>query len=429
MTLFSDEQIYYLGSELIVLLVGVYLLYFLVRGLGASRPGLAIGAPIAAAFAVRLLAAIGLEQTSFAQELRGGDELTFLFRAQDIADEGLSSEASLDALTSELHTFVFSVFKGLLEPTPEFMLRILVIAVAVAGIALLATAVWELAGAQAASLAAWIVAFEPTHVFFSGILHKEPFMFLAEGLLAFGGARLWNRGQYAALVPLTLGCLLAVATRPYVGWFFLAAAAAMVLHAAIRRRRAGGTAALVAAGLLLTGVFVPIAWDKSSDRNLEDLQSSQDANASDTSANLSFEEIDYSTRENVILNLPSRMWDVVSRPYPWQIENTSQRLGLVGTIVMIGGLLYLAGTVIRNGRGVMQRAGPLLYPALFALVAYSLSAGNAGTAFRYRTHVVALMLCALVALRAHRAQERAEHARIRRSAGFLPVAPRSGSTA
>ena len=49
------------------------------------------------------------------------------------------------------------------------------------------------------------------------------------------------------------------------------------------------------------------------------------------------------------------------------------------------GLLVL--TIARNGRTVMQRAGPLVYPALFMLVAYALSAGNAGTAYRYRTHV------------------------------------------
>ena len=39
-------------------------------------------------------------------------------------------------------------------------------------------------------LAAWLLAFEPTNVFFSGILHKEPFMLLAEGLVAFGGPSL-----------------------------------------------------------------------------------------------------------------------------------------------------------------------------------------------------------------------------------------------
>ena len=48
---------------------------------------------------------------------------------------------------------------------------------------------------------------------------------------------------------------------------------------------------------------------------------------------------------------------------------------------------------------MMSRAGPLLYVAAGLLVAYSLSAGNAGTAFRYRTHVVVVATAALVAVR------------------------------
>ena len=423
MSLLSDDQVYYIGVELIALLVGGYLLALLVRRLNASRAGLAVGSAIGAAFALRLLAAAGLEQTSIAGDLRGGDELLFLSNASVIAEfHGIGSEPSTDALTSEFHTFFFSLVKRMLDPAPPFMLRILVIAVAVAGIAFLAAGVWELAGPKAATLAAWIVALEPTHVFFSGILHKEPFMFLAEGLLVFGGARIWKRGDLSALVPLVLGCLLAIVTRPYVGWFFVAAAAAVVLHASIRRRRTDRSLALLAAAVLLAGVFVPVAWDKSSSERLGELQASQDANASDEDANLSLEAVDYSTRFDVIVNLPKRIRDVVLRPYPWQQENTSQRLGVLGTLVMLTSLLLLTSAMIRNRSAVMQRAGPLIYPALFALVAYSLSAGNAGTAFRYRTHVVALMLCVLVTLREQRSEARARRSKMRPAPGFRALA-------
>ena len=46
----------------------------------------------------------------------------------------------------------------------------------------------------------------------------------------------------------------------------------------------------------------------------------------------------------------------------------------------------------------MKRAGPFIYALFCLLIAYSLSAGNAGTAFRYRTHLVALAVCVAVAL-------------------------------
>ena len=38
---------------------------------------------------------------------------------------------------------------------------------------LLATAVYELAGPKAAGITAWVLAFEPSSIFFSSILHKE----------------------------------------------------------------------------------------------------------------------------------------------------------------------------------------------------------------------------------------------------------------
>ncbi len=68
----------------------------------------------------------------------------------------------------------------------------------------------------------------------------------------------------------------------------------------------------------------------------------------------------------------------------------------------------------------MRRAGPLVYTALLLLIAYSLSAGNAGTAFRYRTHLVGLMLCLLLVLR----QQRSEASTVPRRGPRYRSAPR-----
>ena len=75
MTPLSDQNLYELLLVLIALLVGGYALFGALRALRGSRPGFAVGAPIAVAFGTRVLAAIGLGQLSVAQELRGGDEL------------------------------------------------------------------------------------------------------------------------------------------------------------------------------------------------------------------------------------------------------------------------------------------------------------------------------------------------------------------
>lgn len=413
MSVLTDHQLFELLCQLVALIAGFYLASWVVTRLGRKRPGLTIGRAITAAFAVRILGALAVEQTSAARELRGPDELVWLGRAQDLAAGSISSDESIDALTSELHTFFFSLHFKVLDTVPEMMLRFEMISFAVVGAALLTAAVYELAGGRAAVVAAWLLALEPTGVFFSGLLHKEPLMFLAEGMVAFGGAVLWKRGDQRAFVPIVLGCLIATATRPYVGWFLAAAAAAVALHSALRRGApAGRSFALAVVILALIAVFVPVVWQASSEKSLQtSLQSSQDANTADAKANLSLEQIDYSSRGKLVVNLPTRIKDVVLRPYPWELQNTSQRLGLLGTLVMFIGLILLAHALSRNGGAIMRRAAPLIYPTLFLLVAYSLSAGNAGTAFRYRTHIVGMLLCLLVVMREERTEGAAGGAR------------------
>ena len=109
--------------------------------------------------------------------------------------------------------------------------------------------------------------------------------------------------------------------------------------------------------------------------------------------------MDFSTRGAIIVNLPKRIADVLTRPYPTQIANSSQQLGVIGTL-FAWVIFWLLAVELWRARGhIMDRAGPLIYVGFFLLVAYSLSAGNAGTAFRYRMHVVALAVCILVVLR------------------------------
>jgi hypothetical protein len=402
----SDKSLYLDECVLIALALGGYAVWLLIAWLRRSRPDLSIGRAVAVAFVLRFAAAAALGSLSIGSQLRGGDETTFLTRAHDLVTHPLGSSASLDKLTGELHTWLFSVDLRIFHPDPPLlMLRVQMITFAVVGLTLLAAAVYELAGARAAKVAAWILAVEPANVFFSSLLHKEPLMYMAEGAVAYGGAVFWKRGSLWALVPTTLGCLVAIATRPYVGWFLAFAAVAVVLHASLTRHQ--GARALAIAGLMvvLLAAFFPMVWNASSHKNLKSLQQSQDANASDTQANLSLEHVDYSTRGKLITNLPQRVSDMVLKPYPWQSRNTSQALGILGTLVMLVALGFLVVAVVRDGRGVLQRAGPLIYPALFMLVAYALSAGNAGTAYRYRTHVVGILLCLVVVVWYGRRQE------------------------
>src|ERR687894_528734 len=107
MSVLTDHQLFELLCQLVALIAGFYLVSWVVTRLARKRRGLTIGRAITAAFAVRILGALAVEQTSAARELRGPDELVWLGRAQDLAAGPISSDESIDALTSQFHPVFF----------------------------------------------------------------------------------------------------------------------------------------------------------------------------------------------------------------------------------------------------------------------------------------------------------------------------------
>jgi hypothetical protein len=364
-----------------------------------SRPGFAIGPAAGVAFGMRVIAAVLISLTPVARSLRGGDEVAFMGNANQVAHTALGSGEWTHALLTELYVYVFALQRYFLD-SPELAMRMTQVGIAVAGLVLLAAAVYEMAGPRASVVAMWLLAFEPASIFFSSLLHKESNMLLAVGLVALGGAMVWKHGKPRYLVAIVAGCLVAVATRHYAGWFLIAAGAAIVLHAGLRAEHRGAMRSLVLVALvvLLGAVAAPTVLEASTHESLQkNLQGSQEANATDSS-NLKLEQVNFSTRGAIVTNLPRRVFDVLFRPFPWQLGNVSQGLGLLGTASAYLALFFLIRLGIRNRGRIMTRAGPLVYLGFFLLVAYSLSAGNAGTSFRYRTQIVSVFICIAVAL-------------------------------
>jgi hypothetical protein len=428
MSLTTDQSLHEVLATLmtIALLGGAVAL--LVTRLVRSRPGFAIAAPVAVAFAIRVVGAGLISLTPFSHQLRGGDEFGFLAKAGRIADTAPGSGEWTHALVRELHVFVLAIQRYLFD-SPELALRVTEVGIAVAGLTLLAATVYELAGPRASVLAMWLLALEPASVFFSSLLHKEANMMLAIGLVAFGGARIWKLGRPRDLVPIVAGCLIAVATRHYAGWFLIAAGAAVVLHAGLRaeNRAAMRSLVLVAGVVLLAAIAAPTVFQASTHESLQkNLQGSQEANASDSS-NLKLEQVNFSTRGAIVRNLPGRVLDVLLRPFPWQLGNISQGLGLLGTAAAYLAIFFLIRAGLRRRGEIMARAGPLVYLTFFLLVAYSLSAGNAGTSFRYRVQLVSLFICLIAALW----KPAAERSRAAPSAAGLeaPLRPRGSGPA
>jgi hypothetical protein len=383
----------------------------LVSRLGRTRPGFAIGPPALLAFGLRVVGAGLISLTPVARTLRGGDELIFMGKANAIAETPLGSGEWNHAVLREAHVFVLALQRYLFD-SPELALRVTEVGIAVAGLVLLAAAVYELAGPRASVLAMWLLALEPASIFFSSLLHKEANMMLAIGLVALGGTKIWRREEPRNLVLIVAGCLIAVATRHYAGWFLIAASAAIVLHAGLRARQRAAirSLGLVAIVTLFAAVAAPTVLQASTNESLEkNLQRSQEANTSGSS-NLKLEQVNFSTRGAIVTNLPPRALDVLLRPFPWQLGNISQGLGLLGTVTAYLALFFLIRLGLRNRGQIMARAGPLVYLAVFLLIAYALSAGNAGTSFRYRVQIVSLFICIVACLWEGRAERRAVEA-------------------
>lgn len=433
----SDPSLQRTEGVILITIAVVYVLAYAIRRLRRTRPDFSITTPLVVGFALRVLVVIAINATGSLQaQLRGGDETTFLGLARTLAGTPWG-RGFLPHGPYQLQTDVFAAQIKLLH-VDNTALRMTQIGISMLGFILILVSVYDLGGARPARLGAWILAFEPASLFFNSAIHKEPLMLLASGLVVFGGTKIWRRFDLTGIVWCVLGGVIAVSTRSYAGWFLVSAAVFVLLHASLRRLHRPGMAlpviyAIAIAGFLVTPTLVTITSNKS----LQTLQQSQNANTgvggplqtgTANSNNLADETVNFSTRGQVITNLPKRVFDLIFRPYPWQLQDISQQLGAIASLLALFGLALLL-FYGRQSRGhFFELVSPMLYPFFFLLIAYSLSAGNAGTGFRYRTHLVVLGVAMLVLLRENALKVRAEarEAAISRAAGgpeLLPQEP------
>jgi len=392
-------------TVLVAALMSVYGLAWLVRRLRRTRPDLHIGRQLALGLGLRWAAIAGVATSGISATLRGGDETLFLSNAHRLAASPFG-HGFWPHGDYPLHTVVFAL-QIKFGDFSEGAMRLTQVGIAMAGMVLILAALYDLAGARAANIAAWFMALEPASIFFNSALHKEPLMVFASGLMVFGGTRVWRRLDLSGLFLMGAGGLIAVETRPYAGWFLISSGAMLILHASLRRFGGSLKAMPLVYAVVIAGfVAAPAIVQVTSKKSLSQLQTSQNANTDSNAVrggsntnNLALEQVDYSSRGRVFTNLPKRVRDVLIRPYPWQVGNASQQLGAVGSMFALTGLVLMIGALWRRRGEVLELIGPILYPMLFLLIAYALSAGNAGTGFRYRTHIVTLGVAMLFALR------------------------------
>jgi len=400
-------------------LVVAYALALLLRRLGRHRSQLAVGRAFAAGFLLRAAVIAGSAVTGLGRS-SNPDELTWLADAHQIAALPLTSGQWLPtAHQSFLHVLVMALQIKLLG-SPAGALHLGQVGISLAGVALIVAAVYDLAGPRAAWLAAWLLCLEPAGLLFDGLLLKEPLMELSSGLVVLGATRVWRHLDVRGVAIMGLGCLVALGTRFYIGWFLITCAVLVILHASLRglgRRQLRalpmiyGVAVVALLGIPL---IVQVTSHQSLENNLQPLQSAESTagvgSVQLSGSHLALAPVNFSTRGAILRNLPVRIADVLLHPYPWQVHDLNQLLGAVGSLVAWAGFFLLARYALLSRGRILRCAGPLLYPLLFLLIPYALATGNAGQGFRYRTHLVTLALAALVVLRADVLKRRASGA-------------------
>lgn len=394
------------AGVLIAILFVAVVLIFAVRLFARTRPNFNVATALMVAFGVRLLAIVAINATGIGASLRGGDETTFINLALHLASQPLG-HGDWPHGPYQLQTVLFAlqIKLGFINASG--------IRVTQAGISLLAylfmvAATYDLGGPRAARVAAWCLAFEPSSIFFNTEIHKEPLMELAAGLAAFGGVWIWKRLDVRGILICAIACLIGIETRGYAGWFLACGCVLLIVHASLRNMARRGLAVTLLYAVMIAGALVaPTVLAATSGKNLKTLQQSEQANATGAGeggsggangSNLALESVDISSRGAVISSLPTKISELILQPYPWQLHDSSQAFGSVGTLVAYVVLILLIRYAWINRGDIFGRAGPLLYPLLFEMGAYAVTVGNAGTGFRYRSHLVTLGICGAAVL-------------------------------
>jgi hypothetical protein len=396
----SDAELYAIECAALAAVISSLLLIQLHRVLSRLRPDFHCGSAIAAALGIRfatVLAVATLGETG--EDLRGPDDAAFLEEAKRFATEPIGldwlTESQGDALTA-----VAALQLKLLGDPGAASVRFIQVGIAVAGLMLAAFGVHQLAGGRASTVTAWLLAVEPANVFFSSILHKEAILLFAGGLVLTGIAALWRQQLWNGLAWCAVGLIVAVSVRPYAAGCLLAGVGLVAAHLGLSRLQVRNRViAIVCCAGVATALVVGVLSSSWGAAQLDRLQSFQ--RSQQELGNLPLEPVDVTSPSGLASAVPTRGLDLLTRPYPWQGDNLSQRLAVLGTLPAWALMIAIVAAVIRRRPGLVD-ALPVAYLLAAVTIGYALTTANAGTGFRHRTQVVVLLTAVAAIVWLHR---------------------------
>ncbi|MBP9663359.1 MAG: hypothetical protein KBD94_01965 [Pyrinomonadaceae bacterium] len=243
---------------------------------------------------------------------------------------------------------------------------------------------------RSAKFAAVAVALFPSFIIWTGQLLKDGliiFMLVVSITMVLSLQEKFNYAALAVIIGSMFGIL---SLRFYIFFMVLVAVGGSFLigvsttNRSILRR----TFVLVILGVALTYFGMLRSAQKQYDifGSLERIQSSRIdlVKSADSGFN---EESDVSTTAGALSAIPLGFAYLMFAPFPWQAENLRQTITIPDVLVWWAMLPFLILGIIYTVKNRLRNAFPVLIFSLLLTLAYSISQGNVGTAYRQRAQI------------------------------------------
>lgn len=243
---------------------------------------------------------------------------------------------------------------------------------------------------QTSKFAAMSVAIFPSFVIWSGQLLKDGLIVFLLVVAMTMVLELQKKLNYAAIVALILSMFGIFALRFYI--FYVVAVAVV---GSFLLGYSGSNKALLRNAAILTAIVLGLAFLGIGDRasrelamfgSLERVQMSRLdlARSADTGFG---RELDVSTTTGALLTLPVGFTYLILAPFPWQATNIRQAITIPDVLVWWALIPFAVSGLIYTFKNKLRPAIPILIFTVLLTVAYSITQGNVGTAYRQRTQI------------------------------------------
>jgi len=262
------------------------------------------------------------------------------------------------------------------------------------------------------------IALFPSFIIWSGQLLKDGLIIFLLVLTMTMVLQLQEKFGYIALSLLVFALFAILSLRFYTFYMVvIAVVGSFVIGVSSSQRSVLRTAiimVLIGFSLSYLGVGRQADVDLSTFASLQRIQSSRTdlARAAESGFN---QDVDVSTTEGALSAIPTGFMYLMLAPFPWQAENLRQAITIPEVLLWWALIPFLISGLIYTVKNRLRNAFPVLMFSLMLTLAYSVSQGNVGTAYRQRTQIQ-VFLFILIGVGYTLYQEKRENEKLRQAA-------------